>query len=161
MVPAVAAILIHLRVIWNTMQANPGDVALGAGIFLIAVSFLTGVFSLLILSFEYGDQGLDREPDMAKLAALIPLAGTLVLAASTTLVAVHEAQHPLTGTAIGLMAGGTATALLGAVTALLESATQPSRKRHDVTRLGQQAAMAGAALVTTGILIMCRTQIGL
>ena len=159
--PGVVALLVHLNIIWNAMVANPGDVALGGGIFLIFTSPLVGMAALMITSAQYDLDGRNREPHMVMIAGFLSIVATAGVTAGATLVAVHEPQHPLTGTAIGLMTGGVLAMFHSIILVHAEAALHPEMKQIRLVLTAQLMAIASAAVVTTGVLIICRSQLGL
>ena len=159
--PATAALLIHMKLIWTSIANNPGDTALATGIVVLVASTLTLLAAFIIISTEYFSDGLRRDTNMVALGGHLSLITTLTLAAGATLVAVHEPQHPLSGTSIGLIAGGIITICMSMRIIISESQIRGLPSRPALIRTGQKLAIAGAAAATTGVLIICRSQLGL
>ena len=159
--PPVVAVLVHIQPIWGAMIANPGDVALGGAIFLTIVSVITALMPALFLTAEYETGGINREPDTVILTGFLPILAAAGFTAAGTLYAVHEPQHPLTGASIGMIGGGLAAILSSLSIALAESNMHEDRRKVELVRFGQLLSIASAAVVTVGILIICRSQLGL
>ena len=156
-IPLVVAFGLNAMVIGNFLDENAQAVLTWTGVVLT----LTGGLAFLRFWMEllelYDNRGSKRNEE--KVEGILEVALMSIPMISGGIVLILRANiWDATGAAV--TNAGTLAMLTGLVTIFAESEIARSRQMPSITRLGQLLAIAGAVLISVGIIILCRTQLG-
>lgn len=153
--PALAAALcsVQFTVDWPQFAVEGNDGALAAGLTMTVLASLGYLAAAIAVGIDYGQGGASAMLTATALIFPMTLGGALI--------AVHETQHILTGVGTGLIASGAFTALIGLTVAVGELEAKPRLKCQRMTLRAQAMMIASCAVACSGIVILCRSTLGL